>query len=124
MSDLAERCARALGWKKPSEDGRCDVCGWPIVSEAENGCWASNCSFRPVPGPRHDIPPPYGESNGRGRALAMELLERFRLSLVAAEDGYFCSDAEMEREVKAPTACAAVAEWVAKYAPPQPGDGA
>ena len=117
---LAERCARALGWKRPSEEGRCDVCGWRVVPHPEMGCWADNCSMRPCPEPRHDVLPPYGESSERGRSLAMELVERYRLSLVADADGYFCSDAELEREVKAHTACAAVAEWCAKFAEGKP----
>lgn len=43
---LDEAAAVAMGWTKPSTRGRCDVCGWPIVPDGEQGCWASNCSMR------------------------------------------------------------------------------
>lgn len=29
--------------------GRCNRCGWPIVPPGHPGCWASNCSMRPMP---------------------------------------------------------------------------
>lgn len=54
---LDEACARALGWTKPSERGRCDVCGWPLDKSAEQGCVADNCSMRPHPEPRADTVP-------------------------------------------------------------------
>lgn len=41
--------AEALGRKRPSEEGRCDACGWPVVEEGGQGCWPSNCSMRPIP---------------------------------------------------------------------------
>lgn len=28
---------------------RCDRCGWPLVAQGEAGCWATNCSMRPMP---------------------------------------------------------------------------
>ncbi len=28
---------------------RCERCGWSIVPEGHMGCWASNCSQRPLP---------------------------------------------------------------------------
>lgn len=57
--ELDAKLAELLGWRKPSERGRCDVCGWPVVPADEPGCWASNCSMRPMPSPRADVPAPY-----------------------------------------------------------------
>jgi len=41
------------------DESRCRVCGWPLVPEGEQGCWASNCSMRPLPERRADELPHY-----------------------------------------------------------------
>lgn len=41
------------------DETRCRVCGWPIVPEGEQGCWASNCGMRPLPERRADEPAKY-----------------------------------------------------------------
>lgn len=30
-------------------EGRCQVCGWPLVERIEDGCVPGNCSMRPAP---------------------------------------------------------------------------
>lgn len=45
---------------------RCERCGGPIVPDGENGCWASNCSQRPMPERRDDI----GRDNRCKQAIA------------------------------------------------------
>ena len=70
---LDEACARVLGWRKPSEKTppRCDICGWPIVPQGEQGCWVSMCSMRPGPERRSDEPSSYSSSHATlGEKLA------------------------------------------------------
>ena len=43
----------------PWDEQTCRVCGWPIVSDGERGCWRDNCSLRPPPRIRADEPQPY-----------------------------------------------------------------
>lgn len=43
---MAEAAARAMGWRKPSEHGRCDDCGWPLRKpEDAVGCERDRCSM-------------------------------------------------------------------------------
>ena len=60
---LDEAAARAMGWKKPSEMGRCDDCGWPLRIGDGAGCFADRCCMywpdgRPI---RADTPPQFTE---------------------------------------------------------------
>ncbi len=69
--ELDAALARQLfGWRKPSELGRCDVCGWPAVKNAKNGCTPDNCSMRPSPETRADEPTDYSTA-GDGMLLVM-----------------------------------------------------
>lgn len=114
---LNVRCAEALGWKKPSEEGRCDVCGWALVPHPEPGCWADNCSFRPMPETRHDIPPPYGEDSPEGWACTGPLMDRFqiRVQFLGLDRVAWAEPAEMTLEAEGKNSCAAIAEWVAAH---------
>lgn len=56
------------------DDKRCRVCGWPIVPSSEPGCWASNCSMRPLPERRADEHRPYSTDI----AAAWEVVEKMR----------------------------------------------
>ena len=60
---LDEAAARAMGWKKPCEMGRCDDCGWPLRIGDGAGCFADRCCMywpdgRPI---RADTPPQFTE---------------------------------------------------------------
>jgi hypothetical protein len=44
---------------------RCDRCGWDLVAKGGLGCWAANCSVRPMPPPSthcHGCGAPYAEA--------------------------------------------------------------
>lgn len=55
---LAEAAARAMGWRKPSEQVRCDDCGWPLRKPEEPaGCERDRCSMVYNTELRADSPP-------------------------------------------------------------------
>lgn len=67
------------------DESRCRGCGWPIVSEGEQGCWASNCSMRPCPDHRADEPPHYSSSI----AAAWQVVERIRTWSGGQQDAFY-----------------------------------
>lgn len=56
------------------DESLCRICGWPIVPEGEQGCWARSCSMRPVPDRRADEPPCYSTDI----AAAWRVVKRMR----------------------------------------------
>lgn len=71
------------------DEGRCRMCGWPIVPEGQHGgCWKSNCAMRPWPGRRADDAPRYSTDV----AAAWWVVEK----LIAPRDGrYFTMTASV-----------------------------
>lgn len=61
--------------RRPWNETKCRVCGWPIVSDDEPGCWQSNCSMRPPPAKRADEPADVCTSPAAWGALFVELKE-------------------------------------------------
>ena len=35
--------------KEVADDGKCRVCGWPLVDDLEKGCTSGSCSMRSIP---------------------------------------------------------------------------
>lgn len=54
-TNLALQGLMGVSW----DEARCRVCGRPLVPEGEVGCWASNCSMRPLPDRRADTSADY-----------------------------------------------------------------
>lgn len=72
--ELDEQVALAMGWKRPSMQGRCGVCGWPIAANML-GCLPTMCSMRPLPKVRADDPPAYSTDWARLPEMIRWLLE-------------------------------------------------
>lgn len=114
MKPLNVRCAEALG---------CNVKAVPHFGQIRHECGCDDkrhAKAVPIPYDFDSRLHDFGDDTPEGWSCTGPLIPRYKLSLVADADGYFCSDAELEREVKAPTACAAVAEWCAKFAEEKP----
>jgi len=63
------------------DESRCRVCGWTIVPEGDQGCWASNCSMRPMPERRADEVPSYSSRIELAWLVIERLKTHFRCSI-------------------------------------------